>query len=74
MAKIGSSLYLKPLICLSGITKLSLADELMKLPAPKVAVKYYTEGDLYLFGEDHNNTFLTLLTTSSSFSTNQKAL
>nr|AZZ09414.1 plastid ubiquinol oxidase 4 [Ipomoea batatas] len=27
------------------------ADELMKLPAPKVAVKYYTEGDLYLFDE-----------------------
>ncbi|KAI5672965.1 hypothetical protein M9H77_13329 [Catharanthus roseus] len=26
-------------------------EELKKLPAPKVAVKYYTEGDLYLFDE-----------------------
>ncbi|CAN6471927.1 unnamed protein product [Victoria cruziana] len=26
-------------------------DELKKLPAPEVAVKYYTEGDLYLFDE-----------------------
>lgn len=27
------------------------AEELKKLPAPDVAVKYYTEGDLYLFGK-----------------------
>lgn len=28
-----------------------IIDELKKLPAPEVAVKYYTEGDLYLFGK-----------------------
>ena len=27
------------------------AEELKKLPAPEVAVKYYTEGDLYMFGK-----------------------
>jgi ubiquinol oxidase len=27
------------------------AEELKKLPAPTIAVKYYTEGDLYLFGK-----------------------
>ncbi|KAJ6728802.1 UBIQUINOL OXIDASE 4 CHLOROPLASTIC/CHROMOPLASTIC [Salix koriyanagi] len=26
-------------------------DDLKKMPAPEVAVKYYTEGDLYLFGK-----------------------
>lgn len=26
-------------------------EELEKLPAPAVAVRYYTEGDFYLFGE-----------------------
>lgn len=32
-------------------SSLSLStEELKKLPAPEVAVKYYTEGDLYLFG------------------------
>lgn len=29
----------------------SHGDELRKLPAPEVAVRYYTEGDLYLFDE-----------------------
>ncbi|KDP20687.1 hypothetical protein JCGZ_21158 [Jatropha curcas] len=29
----------------------SRGEELKKLPAPEVAVKYYTEGDLYLFDE-----------------------
>lgn len=27
------------------------AEELKKMPAPEVAVKYYTGGDLYLFGK-----------------------
>lgn len=26
-------------------------EELKNLPAPEVAVKYYTEGDLYMFGK-----------------------
>ena len=26
-------------------------EDLKKLPASKVAIKYYTEGDMYLFGE-----------------------
>jgi hypothetical protein len=30
---------------------LIFVDDLKKLPAPEVAVKYYTEGDLYLFGK-----------------------
>lgn len=41
-------LLLKKLIC--GHADFSV-EELKKLPASKVAVKYYTEGDLYLFGK-----------------------
>lgn len=26
-------------------------DKLKQKPAPEIAVKYYTEGDLYMFGE-----------------------
>lgn len=33
------------------LSVLSVADELKKMPAPEVAVKYYTGGDLYLFGK-----------------------
>ena len=29
----------------------SYTEKLKKLPAPEIAVKYYTGGDLYLFGE-----------------------
>lgn len=29
----------------------SFVEELKKSPAPEVAVKYYTGGDLYLFGK-----------------------
>lgn len=29
----------------------SFVDELKMLPAPEIAVKYYTQGDLYLFGK-----------------------
>lgn len=35
------------LICSFGF----FVDELKKKPAPEVAIKYYTGGDLYLFGE-----------------------
>jgi hypothetical protein len=28
-----------------------VVEDLRKMPAPEVAVKYYTEGDLYLFGK-----------------------
>lgn len=33
------------------ISYTQFVEELKKLPAPEVAVRYYTEGDLYLFGE-----------------------
>ena len=29
----------------------SFVDKLKNLPAPEIAVRYYTEGDLYLFGK-----------------------
>jgi len=35
---------------------LCFEEELKKLPAPEVAVKYYTEGDLYMFGESASTT------------------
>jgi hypothetical protein len=35
---------------------LCFEEELKKLPAPEVAVKYYTEGDLYMFGKSASTT------------------
>jgi len=35
----------------SILTGSSIAEELKKLPAPEVAIKYYTGDDLYLFGK-----------------------
>lgn len=38
-------------ITYSDVVFSTVVEDLKKLPAPEVAVKYYTSGDLYLFGK-----------------------
>lgn len=54
---INEKMYSLCLLCL-------FADKLKELPAPEIAVKYYTEGDLYLFGMC---TYLTSYASTSLF-------